>query len=94
MAVSKKSAGNKGLIDDQWRSEGRYAGLAQLPPEDLAWEFLRRNPEYQSDYAQIQREEASAKGPGAARARLARWGLTFRSRSAATRQRTTHLLAP
>lgn len=66
------------MTGDQWKSEGRYAALSELSPAGLAWEFLRRNPEYQADFRRIRREEASAERAGAMNARLARWGLTFR----------------
>jgi hypothetical protein len=33
-----------------WRSPEAYAYLNELTPADLAWEFLRRNPEYIRDY--------------------------------------------
>ena len=31
-------------------SIGAYAYTLALSPSDLAWEFLRRNPDYQRDY--------------------------------------------
>jgi hypothetical protein len=32
-----------------WRSAAAYAYLNDLNPAELAWEFLRRNPDYQRD---------------------------------------------
>lgn len=32
-----------------WRSEAAYAYIEKLQPRELAWEFLRRNPNYQDD---------------------------------------------
>jgi hypothetical protein len=29
-----------------WRSESAYEYIDKLSPSDLAWEFLRRNPDY------------------------------------------------
>ena len=33
-----------------WRSAAAYAYLDDLNPSELAWEFLRRNLDYQRDY--------------------------------------------
>lgn len=52
-----------------WRSAERYGALCELSPADLAWEFLRRNPLYQDDFARFAET-------GDARV-WARWGLTF-----------------
>ena len=32
--------------DEDWRSEAAYDYIDKLTPGDLAWEFLRRNPDY------------------------------------------------
>ena len=32
--------------DESWRSETAYNYIDNLNPGDLAWEFLRRNPDY------------------------------------------------
>ena len=34
-----------------WRSKETYDYLDSLPPEGLAWEFLRRNENYQREYS-------------------------------------------
>lgn len=34
-----------------WREAGDYVALAELDAAQWAWEFLRRNPDYQRDYA-------------------------------------------
>jgi len=36
-----------------WRSSADYASCARLTRDQWAWEFLRRNPDYQSDYARF-----------------------------------------
>jgi len=36
-----------------WRSSADYAACADLTRDQWAWEFLRRNPDYQSDYARF-----------------------------------------
>lgn len=58
----------------RWRSADAYDYLDELSAADLAWEYLRRNPDYQNDF-----ETASqGRGPDALGAR---WGLRFPSRS-------------
>lgn len=58
----------------QWRFAEAYDYLDELPAAELAWECLRRNPDYQKDFEHAQkavsRDEWSA-----------RWGLRFPSRS-------------
>jgi hypothetical protein len=81
------------LSEEDWRLEERYAGLRELTAPALAWEFLRRNSDYQADYRRIQSEVASGGTARAGDARLARWGLTFRRRSGAPGNRTAGLLA-
>lgn len=54
-----------------WRDPADYADLARLDLASLAWEFLRRNPQYRAE--QAARTEDSGDGPAAA----ARWGLRF-----------------
>lgn len=60
----------------RWRSAEAYDYLDELPASDLAWEYLRRNPDYQSDFRRVGR------GPGQAR-EIDRWGLRFPDRSSA-----------
>ena len=62
-----------------WRSAAAYAYLNDLNPAELAWEFLRRNPDYQRDYR-------AAANDGAGQAEfpeplILRWGLPFPDRS-------------
>jgi hypothetical protein len=58
-----------------WRSAAAYAYLNDLSPAELAWEFLRRNPDYQRDYRAAAREAAgSIEVPEAP---MVRWGLRF-----------------
>ncbi|MBX9934197.1 MAG: hypothetical protein K2Y56_22205 [Methylobacterium sp.] len=61
-----------------WRISTAYDYVNELDAPDLAWEFLRRNPEYQQDYTRLKR-----RGLGedqAAAALSAKWGLSFRGR--------------
>ncbi len=63
-------------MPQDWRSEAAYAYLNDLKPAELAWEFLRRNPEYQRDY----RTAANAPADPAelSESLIAQWGLRFR----------------
>jgi len=63
----------------EWRSAAAYEYLKDLNPTELAWEFLRRNPNYRRDYR-------TAIGGTADQAEISvtvvlRWGLRFRDRS-------------
>jgi hypothetical protein len=56
-----------------WRVKEGYDYLERLPPEGLAWEFLRRNTNYQHDY-NLRKSERGSRG----RADIAnRWGLQY-----------------
>ena len=58
-----------------WRSPSDYDYLKQLDRAELAWEFLRRNPDYRKDFARLVettiREAITI---------AERWGLCFRLR--------------
>lgn len=66
-----------------WRSQNAGDALKDLDRSGLAWEFLRRNPEYREDYRQaLQRIASGAITEEAALAEISRrWGLSFRPRS-------------
>jgi Family of unknown function (DUF6499) len=57
-----------------WRSEEAYANFKSAESMDIAWEWLRRDSEYQEDYRNIDKPPSAA--PGAFRQK---WGLSFRS---------------
>jgi hypothetical protein len=78
---------------EDWRSPERYAGVSGCSAADLAWEFLRRNRDYNDEFAHLGQDAASGR-TDAERVRLSRWGLSFRRRSAAHLQRTAGVLAP
>jgi hypothetical protein len=62
-----------------WRSATAYAYLDNLSPSELAWEFLRRNPDYRSDYRTTLRDaDEPAEFPELL---MLRWGLPFPDRS-------------
>ncbi|WP_456749404.1 transcriptional regulator domain-containing protein [Bradyrhizobium sp. USDA 4341] len=63
-------------MSGEWRSEESYGGLKKADAADLAWEWLRRNPDYQKDYMELlSRERTSATTAQFRR----KWGLAFRS---------------
>ena len=70
----------------RWRSSQAYDYLDELPASDLAWEYLRRNPDYQDDF------QVAARQPGQDD-RIARWGLRCPDRSWAPGDRRRGLLA-
>lgn len=64
-----------------WRNAASYTYLQNLEPADFAWEFLRRNTEYERDYARASRKADAA----TVDALTARWGLRFPDESDAAR---------
>lgn len=58
----------------RWRSADAYDYLDELSAADLAWEYLRRNPDYQNDF------QTASQGRGPATVGK-RWGLRFPGRS-------------
>lgn len=78
--------------DEGWRSADLYEYVEGLTPSELAWEFLRRNPDYQSSYQQL--VAAGQISPEAASAFARHWGLHFRGRPACQRSVTTDFLDP
>ena len=69
-----------------WRNAAAYTYLQQLNRAELAWEFLRRNPNYNRDFrAAARRTSDQVDFPE----RLTRrWGLRFPCRSAAARRQS------
>jgi hypothetical protein len=61
-----------------WRSAAAYAYVDDLNPRELAWEFLRRNRDYQRDY-QAAAVDAAGQAEFAEQVML-RWGLRFPDR--------------
>ncbi|MDR6624496.1 transcriptional regulator domain-containing protein [Caulobacter segnis] len=60
----------------RWRSADAYDYLDELSAADLAWEYLRRNPDYQNEF------QTASQGQGQDTL-SARWGLRFPRRSVA-----------
>lgn len=63
----------------RWRSSSTYDYVDSLSAPDIAWEWLRRNSDYQADYLAIQKSGAS-RGQDVNTLRN-RWGLYFRRSS-------------
>ncbi|GGA48820.1 transcriptional regulator domain-containing protein [Pelagibacterium lentulum] len=59
----------------QWRSSENYDYVDRLSASDIAWEWLRRNPEYQRDYRKL----SGAREPtfNLLERASTRWGLRF-----------------
>lgn len=72
-----------------WRIAAAYDYVSDLDAPDLAWEFLRRNSEYQQDYARL--TDSGHSEEQASIVLREKWGLSFRGRSpypVPARQRT------
>jgi Family of unknown function (DUF6499) len=59
-----------------WRSEEAYANFKKAEAADIAWEWLRRDREYQENYASLSPDEKSGIVTEVFRRQ---WGLSFRS---------------
>jgi len=42
------------MADVDWRSERAYANFKNAESMDIAWEWLRRDADYQSDYRRLE----------------------------------------
>ncbi len=59
-----------------WASEKDYANLEKTEVTDFAWEWLRRDSEYERDFARL---TAATQSNGAPHLFRNKWGLSFRS---------------
>jgi hypothetical protein len=66
-----------------WRSQDAVDALLELDRAGLAWEFLRRNPDYREDFSQtLQRVATGEISEETAMTEFSRrWGVSFRPRS-------------
>lgn len=79
-SVSVKRIGGFNMSSGpDWRSAAAYTYLDNLSPSELAWEFLRRNPEYRRDH-QVTAGHADEAGE-LPELLIRRWGLPFPDRS-------------
>ena len=67
-----------------WRSPAGYAYLNDLDLAGFAWEFLRRNPDYQRNFRSVVGKPKSH--TKFAQRSMTRWGLRFPSRSGSARR--------
>ena len=77
------------VAETDWRNATHYQYLIDLTPSELAWEFLRRNPEYERDVAMFDPADEHA-----ATALTAHWGLRFPDSPKLVRHRRKDLLEP
>ena len=61
------------MPDFDWRSPEAYSKVQNADPTGLAWECLRRNPEYRKNYRALENPLDGA--PAEFRKK---WGLSFR----------------
>lgn len=78
--------------DERWRSEAAYDYIDKLTPGDLAWEFLRRNPDYRQSYQVLL--DVGRLTEDVAREFAEQWGLRFRRRPWQLRAHSADLLDP
>jgi hypothetical protein len=60
----------------RWREASAYDYVDDLPADALAWEFLRRNPDYQRHYQEL--TQGSIDTETVNDLIRQRWGLRFR----------------
>ena len=63
------------MADVDWRSEEAYANFKNAESMDIAWEWLRRDANYQSDYRRLKDAQQLS---GATETFRQQWGLSFR----------------
>ena len=76
----------------RWRSSPSYEYVDHLTAPDVGWEWLRRNEEYQRDYAEL--AGASSESPSLIERAGEAWGLRFPCRSFSEVDRNANILAP
>ena len=62
----------------KWRDEDEYGFIQRAPADAIAWEFLRRNRVYQTEYARAEARGATRLWRDTLRKR---WGLRFRRKA-------------
>ncbi|WP_422109885.1 transcriptional regulator domain-containing protein [Bradyrhizobium elkanii] len=73
--VCVKDMWGSAMSGADWRSESTYNDVKRAETADMAWEWLRRDREYQKDFRAVLRCKRSG---GTNRFRR-KWGLTFSS---------------
>lgn len=59
-----------------WKSEQDYANFEKAETADIAWEWLRRDREYELDFCNL---TGAARSGGMTHEFRNKWGLSFRS---------------
>ncbi|ALC10677.1 transcriptional regulator domain-containing protein [Sphingopyxis sp. 113P3] len=67
------------MLSIDWRSPAAYKFAKSIPAAGFAWEYLRRDDEYRSEYQAIITSTES--DPERLEAFVQRWGLRFSDRS-------------
>jgi hypothetical protein len=75
----------------RWRSSSDYEYVDQLNAPDIGWEWLRRNDDYQRDYAEF--SSASTDSLPQIEQVVKRWGLRFPCRPRSEVDRGASILA-
>jgi hypothetical protein len=78
--------------EESWRSEAAYEYIDTLAPGDLAWEFLRRNPDYRNAYQQL--VSIGRLTEEVAQRFAEQWGLRFRGRPSSLSTHPADFLDP
>ncbi|WP_371815808.1 transcriptional regulator domain-containing protein [Novosphingobium sp. SG751A] len=78
--------------EESWRSAAAYNYIDQLTPSELAWEFLRRNPDYRNAFQGLLSSGRLTDETATAFAQ--QWGLCFRGRPSRNGPRPADLLDP
>jgi hypothetical protein len=64
-----------------WESPGPYADLRSLDAPGFAWEYVRRNPDFQRAHRKLERtSRRDALDPAEVDAFTRHWGVRFRQR--------------
>ena len=67
------------MLSIDWRSPAAYRFAMSIPVAGFAWEYLRRDDEYRSEFQAITASHEPA--PERMEAFVQRWGLRFSDRS-------------
>jgi Family of unknown function (DUF6499) len=69
-------SGEEVMFVVDWRSEQDYANFEKAETADIAWEWLRRDNEYEQEFRRLTAAARQSEAPDQFRKK---WGLSFRS---------------
>lgn len=78
--------------EESWRSDSAYDYVDHLTASELAWEFLRRNPDYRTAFQEL--VTSGRLTDEEARVFAREWGLSFRGKPSDHGARPTDFLDP